>query len=189
MSNQVTVIHKWQNRGVLFLIGAAVCIGLGYWVLQSWFRLSGTLSSEPENLESVSGLILSLVIELVIGVGSLTVTAGGFAWWLLKDLGSGAVTGFTSLRGSQNETKQVEAALSDNPAFAGIATQAAPQATTTKIDERKLAGILKSIIARLDKLDPPPPPPPTVEELQAEIERLREETKTKPSPRKAGQTS
>lgn len=183
--NQVTVVHKWQNRGVLFLIGAAVCGCLAYWVLQSWFRLNGVVNSEPENLESVSGLIISLVIELIIGVGSLSVTAGGFAWWLLKDLGSGAVTGFTSLRGSQNETKQVESALQDNPAFASVATLAAPQATATKIDERKLAGLHKSIIARLDKLDPPPPPPPTVEELQAEIERLREENKAKPATRKA----
>jgi hypothetical protein len=185
MSSTVTVVHKWQNRGVLFLIGAAVCGCLLYWILQSWFRLNGTLESEPENLQSVSGLILGLVIELVIGVGSLTVTAGGFAWWLIKDLGFGVVDGFTTLRGSPNETKQIEAALSDSPAFTSIAPKAATQATTAKIDERKLAGILKSILTRLDKLDPPPPPPPSVEELQAEIDRLREQTKAKPATRKA----
>ena len=190
--NQVTVVHKWQNRGVLFLIGAAVCGCLAYWVLQSWFRLNGTLSNEPENLESVSGLILSLVIELVIGVGSLTLTAGGFAWWLLKDLGSGAITGFTSLQGSMNEKKQVESALQDNPAFASIATQAAVAETPKPVDGRKLKVILDSHVARLvaletrlDKLDPPPPPPPTVEELQAEIDRLRDESKTKLATRKA----
>lgn len=190
--NQVTVIHKWQNRGVLFLIGAAVCTCLAYWVLQSWFRLNGVVNGEPENLESVSGLIISLVIELIIGVGSLSVTAGGFAWWLLKELGSGAITGFTSLRGSMNETKQVESALQDNAAFASIATQAAVAETPKPVDGGKLKSILsehltriKSLESRVDKLDPPPPPPPTVEEMAAELDALRAQVANAKPARKA----
>lgn len=158
-----TIQIKQQNRGVAFLVGCVAIYLLLRWLVTghllslamlSWFKLSG----DEEGLSSygsVSAVAIPIIVDLVIGLGTIVIALGSGVWSIAWDLLSGVFQMVAQWRAKQAAlNKATEVALD----AAGVATGAAAGAavakqTATAVRKAKDGVDLGALKAFLQKID------------------------------------
>lgn len=197
-----TVIVKQQNRGLAFLIGLVSLFLLFRWFVTGNLLRAiefGVQPASDDGVGSITGAILPLAVDIVIAIGTVLLAAGTGVWAVAWDIVSGVVEYFRNSRATGAATRSAIAnATAAASATAGVASvvtavegasiastqasqqpQAKPKTDAQKIQDAlrilygKMESIEKSVAELREKVFPPPPPEPTVDELKAEIARLR----------------
>lgn len=157
-----------DNRGLKFFLGClALFLGVR-WIITGKVLYAVQACQSAESAAIVVSNILPLVLEFLVGLGTVLLftftTAGTFTWAVVR-------WAFDFVTGKPT------ASLSD-------ATAAASGGEIAKLTSavRILNTQVKSLIEFRNRIEPPPPPPETQEEKIARLEALVSELASKPKP-------
>lgn len=174
-----TVVVKKQNRGLGFLAGMiAIFLLVRWWLTGDLVNFASACSSagtgEGDGFSSVTGTVLPLVIEIIVGLGVFLIAVGSSVWSIVWDM----ISGVMQMGRELHSTRSAESSASDS-AMRSATDTAASQAGSTAgrqavlTPKQALRSMNQRLMAVEDELFPPPPPEPTVAELQAELRELR----------------
>lgn len=178
-----SVVISRENRGVKFLVGCVAIFLLVKWLLTGQLFEAVAFAAQPKTEDgktgSVSGFVIPLVFDLIIGLGGIVIALGTGVWAIVWDLFIGVRESIQLWRGTAQATLVATDQAIDSAVEQAKQAAVAPVARSTSDPMEKVFGNFKKIQTRfetlekrVDKLDPPPPPPPPPETMEEKIARL-----------------